>query len=99
MGFSAFTSFQPAVACVCAVRTMPAPGRACAQRTLRPMAGLQLAYFRRGFPPVVVAAIAVMDRSRQQLLGRHVVEAVDLDRDVLAADFGNIAMAERAHAA
>src|SRR3712207_7334586 len=44
--------------------------------------------------PVVVAAVDEPERPLHQLLGRHVVERRDAHGDVVAADLGDMALAE-----
>src|SRR5262249_23800726 len=50
-------------------------------------------------PPVIVPAIEISDRRPDQLNPRGIVGGSQLDGNVIAADFRNVASAEGAHAA
>src|ERR1700733_12094573 len=53
----------------------------------------------RRTPPVIVFAVAVAHRRRDELFRRHVIERCQLNRDEVAADFRDVAARERTHAA
>src|SRR5690349_7889083 len=53
----------------------------------------------RPLPPEIVTAIAIVDRRGRQFLRGDIVQGGDLDRDEVAAQLGDVAVTEGAHAA
>lgn len=60
---------------------------------------LQVPRLRGRLPPLVVAAIGEVHRRLGQILRIHVIEAGELHRDVVAADFLDVPGLERTNAA